>query len=61
MSKRYFTINEATEYSALSRSTLYAEEAKGRLVFTKFGSATRIEKDDLDAFLNAAGQKSAAA
>ncbi|SFF17141.1 DNA binding domain-containing protein, excisionase family [Sulfitobacter brevis] len=61
MTKRYFTLKEATEYSALSRSTLYAEEAKGRLVFTKFGAATRIEKCDLDTFLDVAGEKLVAA
>lgn len=61
MNKRFFTIKEATDYSALSRSTLYAAEAKGQLVFTKFGGATRIEKPDLDAYLDAHGEKVVAA
>lgn len=61
MNKRFFTIKEATDYSALSRSTLYAAEAKGKLIFTKFGGATRIELADLDAYLDANGIKVEAA
>lgn len=60
MTKRFFKINEAAEYSALSRSTLYAAHKAGLINFTKFGDATRIEKADLDAYLDAHGQKSAA-
>lgn len=60
MFKRFFKINEATEYSGLSRSTLYAASKAGQLTFTKFGGATRIERDDLDAFLDASGEKQAA-
>ncbi len=60
MTKRFYTVLEAADYSALSRSTLYADHKVGLIKFTKFGSATRIEKTDLDAYLDAQGQKTAA-
>lgn len=55
--KRFFKISEAVHYSGHSRSTLYGAHKRGELVFTKFGGATRIEKADLDAYLDAAGTK----
>ncbi|SFU06921.1 helix-turn-helix domain-containing protein [Sedimentitalea nanhaiensis] len=61
MTKRFFKISEAVDYSGHSRSVLYEAHKRGELIFTKFGAATRIEKDDLDAFLDAAGVKFAAA
>ncbi|MEQ8431720.1 MAG: helix-turn-helix domain-containing protein [Roseovarius sp.] len=60
-SKRFFKINEAVEYSGHSRSTLYEAHKRGDLIFTKFGGATRIEKADLDDFLDNTGVKVAAA
>ena len=60
MTKRYFKINEAAHYSGLSRSSLYEAHKRGELEFTKFGSATRIEKSDLDKFLDQAAVKVAA-
>lgn len=60
MTKRFFKISEAADYGATSRSTLYEAHKRGDIVFTKFGGATRIEKSDLDAYLDAAGQKVAA-
>ncbi|SLN64134.1 Helix-turn-helix domain protein [Roseovarius albus] len=60
MEKRFFTIKEATTYSAQGRTTLYDAHKHGELTFTKFGNATRIEKADLDAYLNKAGVKSQA-
>lgn len=61
MAKRFFKIQEAVEYSGHSRSTLYEAHKRGDLTFTKFGGATRIEKSDLDAFLDATGIKVEAA
>lgn len=60
MSKRFFKLSEASEYAALGRSSLYEAHKRGDLVFTKFGGATRIEKSDLDAFLDAVAVKVAA-
>ncbi len=51
MTKRFFKISEAVEYSGLSRSSLYDAHKRRELNFTKFGAATRIEKSDLDTFL----------
>lgn len=48
------------EYSGLGRSSLYEAHKKGELTFTKFGTATRIEKSDLDAYLDAVAVKVAA-
>ncbi|MDE9449981.1 helix-turn-helix domain-containing protein [Aliiroseovarius sp. Z3] len=61
MTKRFFKISEAVEYSGHSRSVLYEANKRGALVFTKFGGATRIEKADLDAYLDATGVKTDAA
>jgi len=60
MTKRYFKVQEAVEYSGHSRSSLYEAHKRGELVFTKFGGATRIERSDLDAFLDRTGVKVAA-
>lgn len=59
--KRYFKIPEAVDYSGHSRSTLYEAHKRGELIFTKFGGATRIEKADLDAYLDSTGIKYVAA
>jgi len=58
--KRFFKISEAVEYCGLSRSSLYDAHKRGDLEFTKFGSATRIEKSDLDGFLDRTATKAAA-
>lgn len=55
--KRYYKIPEAVDYAGLSRSTLYEAHKRGELIFTKFAGATRIEKADLDAYLDATGIK----
>ena len=60
MTKRYFKISEAVEYSGQSRTVLYEAHKRGDLVFTKFGGATRIERCDLDAYLDAKAEKVAA-
>ena len=57
MEKRYFKILEAVNYSGQSRSTLYEAHKRGELAFTKFGGATRIEKSDLDVYLDKAGER----
>ncbi|WP_297778638.1 helix-turn-helix domain-containing protein [uncultured Roseovarius sp.] len=59
--KRFFKVSEAVEYSGHSRSVLYEAHKRGELIFTKFGGATRIEKADLDAYLDATGIKVEAA
>lgn len=61
MDKRFFKISEATIYSGVCRSALYSAHKRGEIVFTKFGGATRIEKKDLDAYLDAVGEKVIAA
>lgn len=61
MTKRYYNLKEAASYSALSRSTLYAANKLGLLMFTKFGTATRIEHSDLDAYLDSQAEKVIAA
>ena len=58
--KRFFKIPEAVTYSGQSRSTLYEAHKQGELVFTKFRGATRIERADLDAYLDRVGVKVAA-
>ena len=50
--KRLLRINDAAEYSSLSRSTLYAASRAGELVLVKIGSATRIERAELDRWLD---------
>ena len=57
MNKRFFKMPEAVEYSGHSRSSLYEAHKRGELVLTKFGSATRIERADLDAYLNSTARK----
>lgn len=57
MTKRFYKITEAVDYSGHSRSTLYEAHKRGDLIFTKFGGATRIEKNDLDAYLDSTGVK----
>lgn len=59
--KRFFKVSEAVECSGHSRSVLYEAHKRGKLIFTKFGGATRIEKRDLDAYLDATGIKVEAA
>lgn len=61
MEKRFFKVTEAASYAAISRSTLYEAHKRGDIVFTKFGGATRIEKSDLDAYLDTVGEKVIAA
>ena len=61
MTKRFFKIPEAVVYSGNSRSVLYEAHKRGELAFTKFGAATRIEKSDLDAYLDQAGTRVAVA
>jgi excisionase family DNA binding protein len=58
--KRFFTIAEAVSYSGHSRSSLYEAHKRGDLIFTKFGGATRIERINLDAFLDATREDVAA-
>lgn len=53
MIKRLFSIREAVEYSAESRSRLYDEMKKGNLKFVKMGSSRRIEADELDRYIDA--------
>lgn len=57
MTKRFYKIPEAVEYSGQSRTVLYEAHKLGELVFTKFGGSTRIERADLDAYLDAKAEK----
>jgi excisionase family DNA binding protein len=61
MTKRFYKMTEAVTYTGLSRSVLYEAAKSGDLIITKFGTSTRIEKADLDAFLDTRGVKSKAA
>jgi hypothetical protein len=50
--RRFGKIPAASEYSALSRATLYALAGKNPGLFRKSGSATLVDFDVLDAILN---------
>ncbi|WP_439521076.1 hypothetical protein [Marivita sp.] len=58
--KRYFTISQAVDYSARSRSSLYKANKLGQLTLTKIDGSTLIERCDLDAYLDAKAEKVAA-
>lgn len=53
MDKRLFTIAEAVAYSSESRSTLYEERARGNIRFVKMGGSTRVERSELDRYIDA--------
>lgn len=44
--EKLLTIREFCELSGVGRSTVYRENAAGRLPFRKIGRATRIAKSD---------------
>lgn len=50
--RRLVRLSEATVYSAMSRSTLYAEIKAGHLKLTKIGHASRIEIAELDRWID---------
>jgi len=51
MNKKYLTIIEASEYSGLSRWTLYRLSSRREIPMLKFGSKVLIPKDDFDTWL----------
>lgn len=57
--RRLLSLKDASIYSGMSRSTLYAQEKLGRLKFTKMLGSTRIEITELDRWINDTAQLSA--
>lgn len=53
MEKLALRIDEAGDAVGLSRAEIYRAIARGELVATKFGRATRITREDLEAFVAA--------
>ena len=51
MAKSLFTIDELTELTGLSRSTLYREIKSGRLFSLKIRGCRRVTQDALDRYL----------
>ena len=49
---RLFTIPQSVAYSNDSRATLYKEHKHGNLKFVKMGTSTRIERDELDRYID---------
>ncbi|MGD1885455.1 MAG: helix-turn-helix transcriptional regulator [Paracoccaceae bacterium] len=56
---RLFNIPQAVSYSGESRATLYKEWKDGNLNFVKMGASTRIEKRELDRYIDAKIQRAA--
>lgn len=50
--KRLYKLLEAARYTGFSRATLYVEAREGRLKLHKIGGATRIEKSELDRWID---------
>ena len=51
MEKVLLTIKEACEYLNISRATLYKLIKEGKLKPVKIGRSTRLDKRDLDKFI----------
>lgn len=50
--KHLFRINEAADYAAVSRATLYNEIKAKRLSLVKLGHASRIEVSEMDRWID---------
>lgn len=50
--KRFFTINEFCQLVGVSRATAYRENKAGRLPFCKVGRATRLDRSDIDRWID---------
>lgn len=50
---RLFTVEGAVKYTGDSRSKLYQEAKTGNLQFVKMDSSTRIERVELDRYIDA--------
>lgn len=50
---RLFTIEGAVKYSGDSRAKLYQEAKAGNLAFVKMDGSTRIERQELDRYIDA--------
>lgn len=50
---RLLSIPQAASYSGDSRATLYKEWKAGKIQFVKMGGATRIERRELDRYIDA--------
>lgn len=53
------SLQEASVYSGLSRSSLYRKMNEGELASLKVGARRLIRRSDLDAFLDRAAQNAA--
>ena len=56
--RRLLSLRDAASYTGMSRSTLYAQEKLGRLKFTKILSSTRVERAELDRWINETAEAS---
>lgn len=50
---RLMNIQQAANYSGDSRATLYKEWKSGNIQFMKMGGSTRIERSELDRYIDA--------
>lgn len=50
---RLFAVNDACRYLTIGRSAFYEEVRAGRLRLIKLGGATRVERAELDRWLDA--------
>jgi predicted DNA-binding transcriptional regulator AlpA len=55
--RRLLSLKDASTYSGMSRSTLYAQEKIGRLQFTRILGSTRIEVSELDRWIDDASRR----
>jgi excisionase family DNA binding protein len=50
---RLMSIHQAVAYSNESRATLYKERKIGNINFVKMGGSTRVERTELDRYIDA--------
>ena len=53
MTADLLTIDEVAERLTCSRRTVYAEHTRGRIVFVKVGSLTRVRSSEVERYLKA--------
>lgn len=50
--RRLLTVRQGGEYAGVFRTKLYGEAKAGRLKFVKIGGSTRIERSELDRWID---------
>lgn len=58
---RLFTVEGAVKYTGDSRSKLYQEAKNGNLQFVKMDGSTRVERIELDRYIDAKAKFASAA